>query len=113
MRFSHIIGGALIAALLAGCGITDRARANRVAFDGVEFRPRSQQVGEAREEFAITVPRASQSLVGARAAGAHEATRYCIENFGRSDLEWEIGPEDEELLIENGTLTLRGRCDGW
>ncbi len=112
MRASHITGLALIAALLAACGQSER-RANRVAFDGVEFRARSEQVGEEREEFAISVPRAGQSPEGARKAGAHEATRYCIVNFGRSDLEWEIGPEDEGLVIENDTLTLRGRCDGW
>ncbi|WP_372609945.1 hypothetical protein [Aquicoccus sp.] len=113
MRPSHITGLALIAALLAGCGVTDRMRANQVAFDGVEFRPRSEQAGDEREAFTITVPRASQSPEGARLAGAHEATRYCIENYGRSDLEWDVGPEDEGLVVENDTLTLQGRCDGW
>lgn len=113
MRSSHIAGIALIAALLAGCGAADRMRANRVTFDGVEFRPRAEQLGDEREAFAITVRRVSRSPEGARLAGAHGATRYCIENFGRSDLEWEIGPEDETLTIEGDTLRLVGRCDGW
>ncbi|MFC3117986.1 DUF5333 family protein [Jhaorihella thermophila] len=43
-------------------------------------------------------------------AGAYEATRYCIENYGSSRILWEIGPETEpqNLPIEKGQADASG-----
>ena len=52
------------------------------------------------------------SLDGAREAGRYEAIRYCIANFGSSDIAWTEGPdaEDGTLTIANDRLLLRGTC---
>jgi hypothetical protein len=51
-------------------------------------------------------------LVGAREAGRYEATKYCINQYGTSDIAWVSGPdvEDGSLTINNDELQLRGAC---
>ena len=49
-------------------------------------------------------------MVGAREAVQYQGTRYCILNFGVSDIAWEISPEAEELPMENDRIVLKGRC---
>ncbi|MEM6373126.1 MAG: hypothetical protein AAF727_10160 [Pseudomonadota bacterium] len=100
----------LIAALLlAACS---ERKADRVAFDGQFFRATSKKVDRQRLDFEVTVRPVSASLEGARAAGAFEATRYCIGNFGTSNIEWTDGPdaEDGTLRISNDRLLLVGTC---
>ena len=100
----------LIGALaLSAC---QERRADRIAFDGVFFRSSSSKVDGVREEFQVSVGPASASMDGARAAGRHEATRYCIRNFGSSDIRWLQGPdaEDGTLTIVNDRLLLRDTC---
>ena len=60
----------------------------------------------------MSVGPASASLEGAREAGRYEAIRYCIDNFGSSDITWIAGPdaEDGTLTIANDRLQLRGTC---
>lgn len=103
--------GVLIMAtlLLSGC---DRVRADKVAFDGVYFRSNASAIEKQRDFFQINVTPVSSSIEGAREAGRYEATRYCIENFGTSDLDWVQGPdaEDGTLTIDNDSLILSGTC---
>ena len=110
--FTLITGAFLIAAFtLSACA---ERREDRIAFDGVFFRSDAKRLDrENRERFEVTVRPVSQSLEGARAAGAYEATRYCIENFGTSDIIWVYGPDGEAgtLRIANDRLTLEGACD--
>ena len=119
MRARHIVILALAGSLLASCSAVDKLRPRKgVFFDGHQFRARAEQVGEEREDFAVTVHRASQSAKGAAAAGAHQAVTYCIKNFGRSDLTWDagLGPDDEKTVaarIQDDQITFRGRCAGW
>ncbi|MEM6760531.1 MAG: hypothetical protein AAF601_13730 [Pseudomonadota bacterium] len=95
--------------ILSAC---QERRADRIAFDGVFFRSNSSKVDKQRDQFVVSVGPASLSLDGARAAGRHEAVRYCIENFGASDIAWSQGPdaEDGRLVLENDRLILRGTC---
>lgn len=106
-----LMGLLLIAALLLSA-CTER-RADRVAFDGVFFRSTSSKIDKQRDRFEVTVSPVSASLEGARAAGAYEAVRYCIENFGSSDIVWINGPDGEDgtLTITNDRLLLSGTCD--
>ena len=118
MKFKQIILLGLVATMLASCGAVGKLRSKKgLLFDGKQFRAQSDKVGEEREEFIVTVSRASQSAEGAREAGRHEANSYCIKNYGRSDMEWAPGqgPDDANITarIVDDKLVLRGRCDGW
>ena len=111
LRKVILIGALLSAALvLASCGL-DR-RADRIAFDGVYFRSKARKLDKQRALFEVAVGPAFASIQGAREAGRYEATRYCIENFGTSAVDWQNGPdaEDDALIIANDRLILRGTC---
>ena len=95
-------------ALIAGCGPDEED----VLFDGQFYRSGVKTERGTRDRFTVTARPVSASLLGAREAARYEATVYCVNNFGRSDIIWTVGPEspDEQLTIENDTLTLSGRC---
>lgn len=103
--------------LVAGCStakrLVDSSYSNRVLFEGMYFPARLASAREDRLNFSVTVSRVDQSLSGAREAGRYEAAKHCIENYGRSDVDWAKGPdvEDAELQLVNGQLILEGRCD--
>ena len=98
------LGAALLA---AGCG-------GRSAFvyDGEPYRARAAQ-GETRQEFSVSARPVSAGLEGALMAGAHEAKRYCILNYGSSRIAWTVGPDTPAtaLPVDRDTLTLSGACD--
>ena len=97
------------ALLVSGCS---NVRADKVSFDGIFFRSTADAIDKQRDVFEVKVSPVSSSLEGAREAGRYEATSYCIENFGTSDLLWSQGPdaEDGTLIIDNNSLILRGIC---
>ena len=97
-------------ALIAGCN----KRKNQLAFDGQYFKTKVTEVDDDQLQFQISVSPVSASLDGAREAGRHQATKYCIENFGSSDATWIAGPDAEatDLNLDGDTLLLRGACDG-
>lgn len=110
MRPAVLMTLLLIAAfVLTGCS---ERRADRITFDGQLFRASAKKIDKRRLDFEVVVRPVSASLEGAREAGRYEATRYCIGNFGTSDVEWVDGPdaEDGTLLVSNDRLTLRGTC---
>ena len=92
--------------------MTSAQRKRFVAFDGVFFRSTSSKLDKLRADFEVTVSPVSASLEGARDAGRYEAIRYCIKNFGSSDISWIAGPdaEDGTLTIAGDRLVLRGTC---
>ncbi|MBY5932235.1 hypothetical protein KUV51_04420 [Tateyamaria omphalii] len=111
MRPVLLTGILLIAALvLTAC--SGERRAERVAFDGVFFRANSSKVDKQRDQFEVSVSPVSASLEGAREAGRYEAIRYCIKQFGSSDIAWIEGPdaEDGTLRTNGDKLILRGAC---
>ena len=110
MRLSLWLVSILTATLiLSGCG---SIRSDKVAFAGVYFLSSAKAVGKQRDFFQVAVSPASKSIGGAREAGRYEATRYCIKNFGTSNVEWVQGPNtmDGTYAIENNKLILRGTC---
>jgi hypothetical protein len=110
LRPALLTGVVLIAALLlSACG---QRKADKVAFDGVYFRSTASKIDKKRDRFEIAVAPASSSMAGAREAGRYEATRYCIDNFGTSDMDWSEGPDaaDGTLTVANDKLILRGTC---
>lgn len=93
---------------LAACGVGDTA----VLFDGMQYKGRLEVDKENRRNFVATVSPVSQGLEGAREAAHYEGTRYCVRNYGRSDIAWVLDPEAEAtaLNIAEDTLTVQGRC---
>ena len=104
---------ALLAAVLA---ISGCSRKERLLFDGNYYPAKERGISkDDRNAFEVSVRRADQGLAGAREAGRHAGSRYCIENFGTSQIEWVQGPDDpdESLQLSNGALRLSGRCVTW
>ena len=96
--------------LVAGCSGTIR-NVNAVKFDGHYFAGRASKSSVDPHGFSVRIRNAAKSIAGAREAARYEATIYCIEQFGTSDIIWSIGPDNEAISLSNGSLTLAGRCD--
>ncbi len=97
--------------VLMGCSNPLDLEENKVAFDGHYFSSKITQNKTDDRYFTIKVRRASRSLSGAREAGRYEATRFCIKNFGTSDIKWALGPDDEHVGLTGRILKLSGKCD--
>jgi hypothetical protein len=106
---SAICFALVVSVLVAGCTGTSR-KVNAVKFDGHYFAGRASKVQADPVGFTVRIRNAAKSISGAREAARYEATIYCIEQFGTSDIIWSIGPDDEASL-SNRSLTLAGRCD--
>ncbi|SEK99329.1 hypothetical protein [Roseovarius nanhaiticus] len=103
---------ALCAALaLSACG----KPGERMRFNGNYYPADLKKVGDRREDFVITVRDPGQGIEGAREAGRFEATRYCVETFGDSTVNWQTGydPDANAAVMDNGRLILRGSCVIW
>ena len=107
LKLSKILVISFSLFLLIGC--TARINENRVAFDGIMFNTKLK-VASDKKDFEITVPRAHRSLSGAKEAGRYEATIYCVNKFGTSDVTWDLGPDDVSEILSNNSINLKGRC---
>ncbi|MGA9250819.1 MAG: hypothetical protein WBV78_04015 [Roseobacter sp.] len=106
MRFAAPL---MIAALaLTACGPDE----DDILFDGQFFRTKIDTDRGSREEFTVSVQPVSASLVGAREAARYEATVYCVNRYGSSAIDWDVGPDspDEALTIQDDKLLLKGTC---
>ena len=63
-----------------------------------------------KKDFEITVLRANRSLSGAKEAGRYEATIYCVNKFGSSDIAWILDPEDVSAVTSSNSIFIKGRC---
>lgn len=95
--------------MLAACSDKDA-----LAFDGYFFKAKVKTEREDRAAMIVTVSPAAQSIDGAREAGRYEAIRYCIHNFGKSEIDWTYGPDApvEGLQVSGDALIFQGRCTG-
>ena len=93
--------------LLFGCSA--RINENRVPFDGVLFNAKLK-VGSSKKAFEVTVPLSHRSLAGAKEAGRYEATIYCVNKFGTSDIIWDVSPDDVSKVTSNKSIFIKGRC---
>lgn len=111
MNFKRMLLTLAAALALAACGKSGE----RVFFEGNYYPADLASTGEGREAFAVTVQDATQGIEGAREAGRFEATRYCIENYGDSDITWQqgYGVEDARAMTDRGSLIMRGSCVIW
>ena len=99
----------VLALALAGCTSKD----DRVTFDGLYFKAKSNKIDDDLSRFTVEVDRVSQSMDAAREAGGYEGTRYCIANFGTSRIDWVVGPETppQALQVVKDTLIFQGECN--
>lgn len=96
------------AAILGGC----QSREDRIAFDGKYFRTKLSKVDGQRDVFTVVVKNAAQSINGAREAARYEATVYCVNTYGSSDITWVVGPDSpaENLRLVDDGLVFSGSC---
>ncbi|MEQ9259990.1 MAG: hypothetical protein RIG84_12950 [Roseovarius sp.] len=97
---------------LAGCA----KKEERVLFNGKYYPTKEKAANKSdRKEFVVTVRRANQGEPGARAAGEHGGQRYCLTNYGTSEIEWIVGPEAPAgtFDVSKGSIALRGTCILW
>lgn len=114
MRSSVILGlcGVLLVTSLAGCG-GRQLRDDGLRFDGERFRINAKKVSkEDRSLFTVTASPVSRTLAGAREAARYGGTQYCIENYGTSNIKWDVAPDVEDItpFIDRDSLTLTGQC---
>ncbi|MFT4707636.1 MAG: hypothetical protein ACI9PU_001478 [Ascidiaceihabitans sp.] len=93
---------------LTACGLNN----NNPTFEGQTYRAKLSKIDKQRDQFSVSVSPVSSSLEGAREAGRYEAIKYCIAQFGTSDIIWVNGPdaEDGSLTITDDKLEFRGTC---
>ncbi|SCZ63607.1 hypothetical protein SAMN04488118_10592 [Epibacterium ulvae] len=103
----------LAVTLVAACDKLNEGK--RTRYDGVPFAVKTKALDKKRNRalFEVTVRDANRSLKGARLAAIHEGTRYCIENYGNSDINWQDDPQEEEaaLRLSGSSALFQGTCD--
>tara|TARA_B100001121_G_C18426469_1_gene497145 strand:+ start:308 stop:679 length:372 start_codon:yes stop_codon:yes gene_type:complete len=97
--------------IVMGCSNPFELEENKVSFDGYYFSSKLSRNKSDNRSFDLKVRRANRSLLGAREAGRYEATRFCIKNFGTSDVKWILGPDDQSIGLTGKVLKLSGQCD--
>lgn len=108
----RLCGAVGIVLLLAGCD----DRADRVSFNGNYYPSKSSGAKTDRRDFTASVSRASQDIAGAKLAVIHEATRYCLQNFGTSDIGWaggSAGSKEPVYTRAGQSISVSGRCVIW
>ena len=97
--------------MMTGCSNPFELEENKVSFDGYYFSSKLSRSKLDDRSFDLTVRRANRSLSGAREAGRYEATKFCIKNYGTSDIKWVLGPDDQTIGLTGKVLKLSGQCD--
>jgi hypothetical protein len=106
------IGVAALIIGLAGCA----DREQRMFFDGNHYPASSGADQQGLRAFTASVTRASQGINGAQAAALHEATRYCVNTYGTSTIDWANvppGTEGPAYGRSGDRVSVAGRCVIW
>ncbi|MEM6308952.1 MAG: hypothetical protein AAF754_02790 [Pseudomonadota bacterium] len=103
-----VILGLAVCAGVMGCS-RDK---NVYAFDDVIFKASAKKDGETRANFTATAAPASSSVAGALQSAEYQGIRYCVNNYGTSDINWSFGPDQdlETYAPQNDTVVLTGTC---
>lgn len=114
MRLTLRAAGLVLLLLGALAACTERKE--RPVFDGVYYPAKSRGVKQDLRMVTASVSRANRGVEGAKKAAVHEATRYCIENFGTSRIDWAGVPEGQEGPVfqrAGDRVSVTGRCVIW
>lgn len=113
-RGTYRLGVAAMLALVLVAGCAEREE--RVLFDGNYYPGKARGEKDDRRDFTATVRRAGRGIEGAQEAAVYEATRYCLDNFGTSEIVWagvaqgQAGP----VYARSGdSVSVTGRCIIW
>ncbi|MDT8329266.1 MAG: hypothetical protein RQ750_18180 [Roseovarius sp.] len=107
----HLVMITCAVLMLAGCTeIKERS-----FFEGKYYPPKTRVEKGDRRNFTASVRRASRGINGAQQAAVHEATRYCLESFGTSEIEWSgVAKGEGPVYGRSGdTVSVTGRCIIW
>lgn len=102
----------IVMAVLAACA----GREEKVLFNGSYYPGKARADKVDRRNFTASVRRAGRGIEGAQQAVFYEATRYCLSNFGTSEIEWfgvPAGAEGPAYGRSGDTVSVRGRCIIW
>lgn len=104
------------AALMTGCdNVRDKmSNKEKITFDGHYFITKvDRPERKVRDHFMVYVRNPHQSLKAAREAGRYEAVKYCIKEYGTSQIDWIRGPdvEDAGLAFDSERLVFEGKCN--
>lgn len=97
---------------LAACG----GREERMTFDGNYYPAKSSAGAQDRCDFTASVTRASQGVAGAQRAARHAATRYCVNTYGTSKIDWAGVPDGSQgpaFSRAGDRISVAGRCVIW
>ncbi len=97
---------------IGGCSWLGLGRNTEQTFDGVYFRGEASAPRNARQRFVASVGPVSQSMEGAIEAARYKGVQHCINYYGTSDIDWEVGPDTprDALVTEGDRLTFVGTC---
>ena len=78
---------------------------------GLPYRA-SLSRGQDRRNFTVSVRAGGVGVAEARESARFPATRYCIETYGASDIDWLIDPatQDWAFARDGQTMVFQGRC---
>lgn len=117
-RFAKLGLCVLLGLAVTGCERAKGALTTQgYAYEGTIFKGKLQRDSDDRANFSVTVRGADRGLPGALEAGRIEANRYCIEQYGNSDITWSgLSPDSDPetvQLLDGGMLSMSGRCSAW
>ncbi len=112
--------GVVVISLLVGLTACEQAKdkltRNSFFYEGNTFKTKVEKSRDDRQDFRVIVRNATQGLTGSREAARVAANRYCIENYGSTDIAYAGQSPDSEndaLTLTDGQLVFVGRCAGW
>lgn len=126
MRATKVIVFGVLILSLSGCSVFSRLGGGggggvlgvgRVFGDGgaseqgLPFRATLRR-GDDRRDFTVNVRAGGVSVGTARESARFPATRYCLESYGGSDVDWTIDPAtgDWAFSRDGQSMIFQGRC---
>lgn len=104
----------LALAMLSACGLRDRylPRGGGQSATALPYRASLARAADDARLFAVTARAPGASLEAARESLRFEATRYCLANFGGSDVAWVRDPATGDWAVTRTSdgITATGRC---
>lgn len=100
--------------VLSSCSAVDRVlpRGNAASAVALPFRATLSRSPDDRRNFAVSVNAPGATLDEVRESARFPATRYCLETYGGSPVDWVIDPAtgDWAVIRTEGGLSVAGRC---
>ena len=124
MRATKCIVFVVLILSMAGCGARSRVGGGGGFFgigaifgdggaseQGLPFRA-SLRRGDDRRDFTVNVRAGGVGVAQARESARFPATRYCVETYGGSEIDWTIDPNtgDWAFARDGQSMFFEGRC---